>query len=145
MSSPIFVYEQATEIPAWVIDTLKRHNLNANIILPQIEKSRQNPPDAPQSWIVYAPNRKVEYILSVTESIVDSYPVFIFTTKKQSTLISLRPTADYYDVYDALIRRCTRQTFIKTQRQPVGYECDMRLAKTSDRRMVADLCKGFSL
>ncbi|KIL60480.1 hypothetical protein M378DRAFT_110166 [Amanita muscaria Koide BX008] len=187
MSSPVFVYERATEIPAWVIDTLKRHSLNANIILPQIEKSRQNPPDASQLWIVYAPNRKVEYVLSVTESIVDSYPVFIFTTKKQSTLTGnkfigqMNELADElykhvdkrraYSVYaprpitttfcgiwskltgipmikkpyyDAHIRRCTRQTFIKTQRQPVGYEWDMRLAKASDRHMVADLCKGFS-
>lgn len=109
MSSPIFVYEQATEIPAWVIDTLKRHNLNANIILPQIEKSRQNPPDAPQSWIVYAPNRKVEYILSVTESIVDSYPVFIFTTKKQSTLTGNKFIGQMNELADELYKHVDKR------------------------------------
>ncbi|KAF8627698.1 hypothetical protein AX15_004286 [Amanita polypyramis BW_CC] len=87
--SSLFIYTRAVDIPEWVTRALERHNCNANVILPQIEKSMRNPPSRPQLWIVYAPSQRVEYILAVTEGVVAAYPLFIFTTEPIATLAGL--------------------------------------------------------
>ncbi|KAF8624491.1 hypothetical protein AX17_007120 [Amanita inopinata Kibby_2008] len=80
MSSALTVYKKASEIPSWVISALQ-HDRNANVIIPQIEKSKKDGRDRGQLWVVCAPNRKVKYVLAVTEGPIGAYPAFIFTTE----------------------------------------------------------------
>lgn len=79
-------YSRALEIPPQVISTLERHGHTANVILPQIEKSRQSEPEGNQLWVVYQLDGNIEYVLAVTEGPMGPYPAFVFTTKHAKDL-----------------------------------------------------------
>ena len=126
MVPSLSVYYQASDIPAPVIETLRSHGCNANTILPQIEKSRRHAPNGQQLWIVYASDRKVEYVLAVTEGVIDAYPVFIFTTKSVSSLagrsfvnqmnelaVELRKNIDDHRAYSVFALKPISTTFCK--------------------------------
>lgn len=86
MVSVLTTYTRAVDIPPQVISTLEHHGYTANVILPQIEKSRQSEPNGNQLWIVYQWDGEVTYVLAVTEGPMGSYPAFIFTTKRVKAL-----------------------------------------------------------
>lgn len=70
---------------------LRAHATNANVILPTLEKALRQRPSKPHCWITYAPARSAEpfeFILSVTEGPMGSYPVFIMSTWSSSELRS---------------------------------------------------------
>jgi hypothetical protein len=86
MPSILSAFTRASDIPPQVISTLERHGHAANVILPQIEKSRQSEPSGSQLWIVHQSDRDIEYVLAVTEGQMGPYPAFIFTTKRARDL-----------------------------------------------------------
>lgn len=86
----VAVYDKALRVPLQVLDALGLNEPNANCILPILLKSRhfessgQKPPRK-QMWVVCSSKNcdgqtVIEFILSITEGYIDSYPVFFYTT-----------------------------------------------------------------
>ena len=86
MPSTLSAYICASDIPQRVLDVLENHVYSANVILPQIEKSRESQVRGDQLWIVYQLDGEIVYVLAVTEGPMGSYPAFIFTTKRVEAL-----------------------------------------------------------
>jgi len=82
MPPTLSAYTHASDIPQRVLDALEHHAYSANVVLPQILKSRESQVKGDQLWIVYELNGEVVYILTVTEGPMGSYPAFIVTTKR---------------------------------------------------------------
>ncbi|PFH50461.1 hypothetical protein AMATHDRAFT_145063 [Amanita thiersii Skay4041] len=83
----VAIYRKAKDVPAFVVATLERHAVLANTILPQLEKCRTGEvADEDQLWIIYTIDGEVTYVLSVTNTFMDKYPIFIFTTKPSESL-----------------------------------------------------------
>lgn len=86
----VHVYSSALRVPSSVLDALKSNEPNANCVLPILLKSRlfesrNEGPPRPQVWVVCSSGTAsggtiVEFVLSVTEGYLDSYPVFFFAT-----------------------------------------------------------------
>ncbi|KAJ7125302.1 hypothetical protein C8R44DRAFT_782835 [Mycena epipterygia] len=78
-------YRSAGALPADVWDALRSNAQNSNVILPIALKTlarEQNHEAAgrDQCWIVLRSSGAVDFVLSVTNGDIGTYPVFIFTT-----------------------------------------------------------------
>ncbi|KAL0570276.1 hypothetical protein V5O48_011687 [Marasmius crinis-equi] len=87
------VFLSASDIPSPVMEALQGRAVDANCILPSIIKALEgNAPsvagqDSKQFWIVCSSGRDVELVLSCTNNVIDTYPIFI---------VSLRQLSDGY-------------------------------------------------
>ncbi|KAJ7496685.1 hypothetical protein FB451DRAFT_1208378 [Mycena latifolia] len=78
-------YGSASSLPTEVWDALESHPQNANCILPIVLKSlarerNHEPTGRDQCWIVVHSLGAIDFILSVTNGDIGTYPVFVFTT-----------------------------------------------------------------
>jgi hypothetical protein len=90
-NSPIAVYDRASAVPNQVYAALSINEPNANCVLPMLGKSRQlesggeGPLDG-QLWVVCSSRNAagqmvVDFVLSVTQGYIDSYPLFFYSTR----------------------------------------------------------------
>ncbi|KAJ7503146.1 hypothetical protein B0H11DRAFT_620286 [Mycena galericulata] len=86
MDSYAITYRSASSLPSEVWDALRSNPQNSNVILPIALKTlarEQNSETAPgrdQYWIVLHSLGAIDFVLSVTNGDIGTYPVFIFTT-----------------------------------------------------------------
>lgn len=125
----IDVYDAAHRVPSHVFNALNRHERTANCVLPTLLKSRflesqgQAPPQK-QVWVVCSSKNgdgttTLEFVLSVTEGYIDSYPVFLFTT-----LSSFQMTPDFLQRrMEQMARALSR--FVPVQRVYAVYGPDL--------------------
>ncbi|KAJ7099419.1 hypothetical protein B0H15DRAFT_546209 [Mycena belliarum] len=78
-------YRSASSIPRQVWDALESHAQNANTILPVALKSlarerNHESSGRDQCWIVVHSLNTIDFVLSVTNSDMGTYPIFVFTT-----------------------------------------------------------------
>jgi hypothetical protein len=90
-------YKSVSALPQLVLDTLRTHARRANVILSPVEKSLAkvaggDQPTRNECWITCSTidasssSETIDFILSCTESLMGSYPVFIFSTRHSSQL-----------------------------------------------------------
>lgn len=77
-------YRRASDLPQAVWDALRSDPRNANVVLPATIKALADEQAGlgheKNTWITCSSYTTIEFILSVTEGYMGSYPVFIFTT-----------------------------------------------------------------
>lgn len=89
-----FTCTRATDFPPFAWDALRRHDVNANVILPillkRLKEEHAGIPVRDQLWIVvYTPtSHDVKLILFCTDSLTGKYPVFLFTPTPQPVIHS---------------------------------------------------------
>lgn len=84
----VITYRKTNELPKDVWCAIESGPRNANVILPQILKARADekayPDKGNTTWITCSSHSAgkvfIEFILSVTDGYMGTYPVFIFTT-----------------------------------------------------------------
>ncbi|PPQ63763.1 hypothetical protein CVT24_004272 [Panaeolus cyanescens] len=81
------IFSQASDLPQAAWAALSAHQAQANIILPVLRKllarEQRGIPTHNHTWVVMFSSRnpnEVRYIFSLTDSILSTYPAFIFTT-----------------------------------------------------------------
>ncbi|KAJ6590082.1 hypothetical protein DFH09DRAFT_1140853 [Mycena vulgaris] len=79
-------YRSARSLPTEVWDALEAHPENSNVILPIARKSlareinHESGAGRDQCWIVVHSFGAIDFVLSVTNGDIGTYPVFVFTT-----------------------------------------------------------------
>ncbi|KAF9047567.1 hypothetical protein BJ165DRAFT_1526860 [Panaeolus papilionaceus] len=83
----ITIVKQASDVPQAALDALNDHQARANPILPTLlqclAKERAGTPTRDHIWAIVSHRRNpnhVRFVLSITNSILSTYPVFLFTT-----------------------------------------------------------------
>lgn len=89
----IHTSRDARRIPEFVVLAMRSIEREANPILPALLKARMpesqgNAPRAPQMWLWVMYQGVVEFVLSLTEGAIGSYPLFIVSTLAFSKLSS---------------------------------------------------------
>src|SRR6266704_3682756 len=89
-----FTCKRASDCPPFAWDALRRHEVNANVILPILPKCLKQEhagvPVRDHLWIiVYTPiSYDVKLILSCTDGLTGNYPVFLFTPTQYPAIYS---------------------------------------------------------
>jgi hypothetical protein len=90
---PVIAVSQANQLPEDVWTTLRGDQVNANVILPTLDKcllrEQGGIPSQGHLWVVVyspAPHSRVLYVASCTEGILAGYPVFLYTTTPATSL-----------------------------------------------------------
>ncbi|KAF7362419.1 N-acetyltransferase domain-containing protein [Mycena venus] len=87
-------YRSASSLPSEVWDALKSNPQNSNCILPVAlktltrEQNDENAPGRDQCWIVVHSLGAIDFVLSVTNGDIGTYPIFIYTTHPTHRLTS---------------------------------------------------------
>ncbi|KAF7782786.1 hypothetical protein Agabi119p4_2162 [Agaricus bisporus var. burnettii] len=86
----VAIFDHANAVPPHVLTALEKNEPNANCILPTLQKSRQlessgQRPPRRQMWVVCSSKNSagqmmVDFVLSITEGNIDSYPLFFSTS-----------------------------------------------------------------
>jgi len=85
-------YTSAHALPQLLLDTLRTHARRSNVILSHVEKSltKTAVADQKECWIACttadSSSKTIDLILSCTEHVMGSYPIFIFSTRHSSQL-----------------------------------------------------------
>ncbi|KAF7972198.1 hypothetical protein HWV62_18680 [Athelia sp. TMB] len=87
-ATSVVAYDDARALPEGALAALAAHPRESNVVLSGVEKAlaRTDAPKRKEHWIVCTTDDAVEFVLSCTEGVIGSYPVFIYSTQPSSDL-----------------------------------------------------------